>query len=168
MSKKAVLISRTSDARATVIKRGDLPTLYKRCGFRSSENFECQHKWTVDGKHVSVYGRQNGRATLENKTELPPPVDKVLFFGSIVITLEDENGELLDLTVEKWEKISEKLFGGFEDLDATAQADEEEEDELANVAPDQLTRTGYLKDGWIVDDDASSGLEEEEYVCKEA
>lgn len=167
MSKKGVLITRNSDARVTMIKTGDIPTLYKRCGFRSGENFKCQHKWSVDGKHVSVYGRQNGRATLENKTELPPPVDKVLFFGSIVITLEDENEELVDLTVEKWDSMSEKLFGGFEDLEATAQADEDEEDELANVPPDQLTRTGYLKDGWIVDDDASSGLEEEEYVCKE-
>ena len=167
MSKKAVLISRRSDARVTLIKNGDLPTLYKRCGFRSGDSFKRQHTWNVDGQMLSVYGRQSGRANLENRTELPPPVDKVLFFGSIVITLEDENGELIDLSVEKWDSISEKLFGGFEDLETTAQADEEEEDELASMAPDQLTRTGYLKDGWIVDDDGSSGLDEEEYVCKE-
>ena len=54
---------------------------------------------------------------------------------------------LLDL----WEKIYEKLFGGFEDLDATAEEDEMS-DELANVQS-MKTKTGYLKDGFIVDDD---------------
>ena len=166
MSKKAVLISRKSEARVTQIKPGDMSTLYKRCGFRSSDNFECLHKWNVNGQNVCVYGRQHGRATLENKTELPPPVDKVLLYGSMVITLEDEKGELVDLTVKRWESISETLFGGFEDLESTRRADEEEEDELLDLPPEQLTKTGYLKDGWIVDDDAGSGLEEEEYVCK--
>jgi hypothetical protein len=59
-----------------------------------------------------------------------------------------------------WEKIYEKLFGGFEDL---GDEDEYSEDELANVDPSLLTSHGYLKDDFVVsdkeaiDDSAESG-----------
>jgi hypothetical protein len=56
-----------------------------------------------------------------------------------------------------WNKIYEKLFGGFEDLAATAAEDEAEEDELANVPKEKKTKQGYLKDGFVVD---SSDTEE--------
>jgi hypothetical protein len=71
-----------------------------------------------------------------------------------------------------WNKIYEKLFGGFEDLAATALEDEAEVDELANVPKEKKTKQGYLKDGFVVDssdteehtedsDDAESSEEEE-------
>ena len=52
-----------------------------------------------------------------------------------------------------WEKIYEKLFGGFENLAVTTIEDEEEEDELANVPKEKKTKHGYLKDGFVVDSD---------------
>ena len=59
-----------------------------------------------------------------------------------------------------WEKMYEKLFGGFEDLTTTAAEDENEEDELENVPKNKKTKHGYLKDGFVVD--SSDGDEEEE------
>ena len=56
-----------------------------------------------------------------------------------------------NLSLELWEKIYEKLFGGFEDLSATAKEDEEEEDELDNIPNEFKTKQGYLKDGFVVD-----------------
>jgi hypothetical protein len=58
-----------------------------------------------------------------------------------------------------WNKLYEKLFGGFEDLSATAEEDENEIDELANVPKEKKTKQGYLKDGFVVD---SSDTEEAE------
>jgi len=57
-----------------------------------------------------------------------------------------------NLSVELWEKIYEKLFGGFEDLATTAFEDENEIDELENVPKEFKTKQGYLKDGFVVDD----------------
>jgi len=44
------------------------------------------------------------------------------------------------------------LFGGFENLADTAKEDEEEEDELANIPAEMKTKTGYLKDDFVVED----------------
>jgi hypothetical protein len=66
----------------------------------------------------------------------------------------------VNLTLELWGKIYEKLFGGFEDLALTALDDENEIDELKNVPKDKKTKTGYLKDGFVVD---SSETDESEY-----
>jgi len=56
---------------------------------------------------------------------------------------------LFETTKGTWEKIYEKLFGGFEDL---GDEDEYSEDELANVDPKLLTSHGYLKDDFVVSD----------------
>merc|ERR1712100_606387 len=75
---------------------------------------------------------------------------------------------LQDLTLDEWEKVYEKLFGGFENI-------EEEEDESSEeyVDPENLTKEGYDKtDGFIVDDEDSISLDsdsnetEDEYVTE--
>ena len=78
-----------------------------------------------------------------------------MFFGSCAILAyfkkEDGSKSYTDLSLQLWNKIYEKLFGGFEDLATTAKEDEEEEDELANIPKEKKTKQGYLKDGFVVD-----------------
>jgi hypothetical protein len=105
-----------------------------------------------------LYAKNDGKANTENKYDFPPPVDTKLFFGScaLVCSMKDTKGSyvLTDLSLDMWEKMYEKLFGGFEDLTQTAEQDEYEEDELANVPKSKKTKIGgYLKDGFVVDDD---------------
>ena len=63
---------------------------------------------------------------------------------------------------EMWEKIYEVLFGGFEDLSATAVNDELEVDELENVPDEYKTKSGYLKDGFVVEDTESNESENDD------
>jgi hypothetical protein len=58
--------------------------------------------------------------------------------------------------------LYEKLFGGFEDLAATALEDEQEIDELANVPKEKKTKEGYLKDGFVVSEEGEEELGEDE------
>ena len=79
----------------------------------------------------------------------------------------------LDLSIDEWNKFYEELFGGFENLADTIEQDEEEEDELEYIPENMKTKSGYLKDGFVVDDnliedtdndnDDSSELEYEKY-----
>jgi hypothetical protein len=110
-----------------------------------------------------MYGKLDGKANMENKYDFPPPVDKNLYFGSCalvgMIRDDSNNRSHINLSVELWNKIYEKLFGGFEDLALTCNEDEEEEDELENIPKNMKTKKGgYLKDGFVVD---SSDAEEE-------
>jgi|GEM_PF-3040892 len=157
-----VLIETNGTIKTLKTKEVSNETLYKKCGFRVSDDFLCQHTWQVklqeETYHISLWGKKTGKANFENKYDLPPPLDKELFFGTcaIVRTLEAPSasaagasaGAFLDLTKETWLKIYEHLFGGFEDL---GEEDEYSEDELANVDPALLTKHGYLKDDFVVD-----------------
>ena len=146
-------------------KNMDLNDVYKKCGFRKNKDFGKRHTWKLsDSEYVSIYSKDSGRANTENKYELPPPLDTPLYFGSLAIikhteeTPSNENCE--DLTVEAWKTVYEKLMGGFEDLD-----EEEEESEEEYVDPKDLTKHGYKKDGFVVDDntiDYNSDSEDEE------
>jgi len=143
-------------------------TLYKKCGFRVADDFVRRHTWRVRLKKsdeerfiVSVWAKKSGKANFENKYDFPPPVDKELYFGTcaIVRTSETNEHEFIDLTKEMWDKIYEKLFGGFEDL---GDEDEYSEDELENVDPSLLTAHGYLKDDFVVSDKEAIDVDEGE------
>jgi hypothetical protein len=127
-----------------------------------------QTVWTAkyDGKKycIQVFAKAEGRANSENKYDFPPPIDNKLFYGCCAIVAHFKNSDgtktYTNLSLPMWEKMYEKLFGGFEDLTTTATEDENEEDELENVPQNKKTKHGYLKDGFVVD--SSDGDEEEE------
>jgi hypothetical protein len=155
--------------------------LSKKCGNKKSDGFSCYHTYKYKNKHtrkgegaststnvasaaiapsvlyIDVWCKTDGRAGQENKYELPPPIDEIIIFGNIALVARIDKQTACDLSIECWTKIYEKLFGGFEDLAATAQEDENEIDELAFVPASKKTANGYLKDGFVVDDSIGSG-----------
>jgi len=151
-------------------KNIDLKNIYKKAGFRKEDDFAKRHTWKInEDDFVSVYSKNTGRANTENKYDLPPPVDSDLYFGKLVVIRHSEQNpaaeNCLDFTFEEWKTIYEKLMGGFEDLD-----DNEEESEEEYVDPENLTKQGYEKDGFVVEDGevafntGDSDEEEEEWV----
>ena len=163
-----LIVDKGCDIKESNVKNYDDNDLYKKCKFKSAENFALRAAWRVKKYKfniVEVWGKNKGRAGQENKYDFPPPIDKELFFGSCAIVGKSTDNEIVDITEEEWLKIYEKLFGGFENLNDTAVLDELEEDELEDV-PDHLkTKSGYLKDSFIVEDgegeDIPSGSESE-------
>jgi hypothetical protein len=161
-----IVVERLGTLKSLSIKDFKEDELFKKCGFKKSEDFISQTEWNVkyDSKKyfIKVFAKSDGRANSENKYDFPPPLDNKLFFGScaIVAYLKNTDGTKVytNLSLQLWGKIYEKLFGGFEDLAATAAEDENEEDELANVPKEKKTKQGYLKDGFVVD---SSGTDED-------
>lgn len=162
--------------------------LSKKCGNKKSDGFSCYHTYKYKNKnkkartstitssavtvppviYIDVWCKTDGRAGQENKYELPPPIDEILIFGNIALVARIDKQTACDLSIECWTKIYEKLFGGFEDLAATAQEDENEIDELAFVPASKKTANGYLKDGFVVDDSlgsGSAGSSDVELVC---
>jgi hypothetical protein len=170
-----IIVEKSGTLKPLLIKDFKEEELYKKCGFKKAEDFVKQTEWNAkyDGKkyYFQVFAKSEGRANSENKYDFPPPIDTKLFFGScaIIAFIKNTNGSktYVDLSVPLWNKMYEKLFGGFEDLTATAAEDEEEEDELANVPKEKKTKHGYLKDGFVVDssetdEDISASNSEEE------
>ena len=160
-----IIVEKGGSLKTLAVKDFKLDELYKKCGFKKGEDFVKQIEWNAkyDGKKyfVEVYAKTDGRPNSENKYDFPPPIDTTLFFGNCAILAylkkSDGSAEYVSLSMPLWNKIYEKLFGGFEDLAATAAEDEAEEDELANVPKEKKTKQGYLKDGFVVD---SSDTEE--------
>ena len=151
-----IIVEKVGTLKSLAVKDFKLEELYKKCGFKKGDDFLKQAEWSfkMDGKkyYIEVYGKTDGRPGAENKYDFPPPIDSALFFGSCALVgySKDEDGKkkFSNLTLSMWNKAYEKLFGGFEDLNAN---DEEEEDELKAVPKSKKTKQGYLKDGFVVD-----------------
>ena len=167
---KVLIIEKNGDLKEVSTKNKiKIDELYKKCKFRNTNYFDNRNISSYNGIFISLFAKDKGRASTENKYELPPPLDNDLYFGSILVVLHEEKDkyeleDLLDLSVEKWEKFYEKLFGGFEDLGEEDSYSSEEE-----IDPEMLTKDGYSKeDGFVVDSDEEledEGEEvEEEYI----
>ena len=92
-----------------------------------------------------------------------------LFYGTVAVvaSTDESNTSHVDLTIDMWTQIYDKLMGGFEDLDNDDNDPVEEEEEIPE---EYQTKQGYSKEtNFVVDDgdveynSSSSSPEEEEY-----
>ena len=155
-----VIVDKSASLKTLNVKDYNVEELYKKCGFKKSDGFMLQVEWPIklDGKKyiVQMYGKLDGKANMENKYDFPPPVDTKLYFGSCALVgmIRDNSNTqtYINLSLELWNKIYDKLFGGFEDLTTNCVEDDDETDELDNVPKNKKTKKGgYLKDGFVVD-----------------
>lgn len=177
LSFSIIIVERLGSLKQTTIQDFKIDDLYKKCGFKKPDNFKKHAEWKVSYEKnrylIQLYAKSDGRANSENKYEFPPPVDTTLFYGNcaLVARLEKkEHGvfEHTNLSLAMWNTIYQQLYGGFDTLVTTAKEDEDEEDELIRVPKQMKTKSGYLKDGFIVDssdsDEMSYHSEEEEVI----
>ena len=161
-----LIVNQLGNISELLVKKLKMDDLYKKCNYRKQDGFELRNTWKVklDNKYytLELHGKVDGKANMENKYEMPPPVDKILYFGALAIVNKDENNNIVSLSKKEWEDIYEKLYGGFEDLDATAEEDENELDELKDVPKHLKTKSGYLKDGFVVDEGEDEEDEDDE------
>jgi len=156
---KVVIVEKTGNLKESKTKDLNEDNFFKLCGFRKADNFDIRNTWenvkiNNEKYTICLFAKNEGKANTENKYDLPPPVDNTLFFGNMLLMRKDEDNQWSDLSTEEWEKIYEKLFGGFEDLNQTAVEDEGEEDELEDIPSSLKTKAGgYLKDGFVVEDE---------------
>lgn len=167
-----IIVEKNGDLKAQDYKSKKTDELYKKCYFKKAEGFEKVAEWTYSKNSesmltVELWARSDGLANQENKYDFPPPVDNELFFGNCALLARDSNMNIVDLTIEKWNKIYENLFGGFETLADNEDEDDEEEDELDNVPSSMKTKDGYLKDGFIVEDVLEDGIDSDDDECED-
>lgn len=164
-----VLVDKTGTLKQTKVKELSRDKLYSKCGFKKSDNFDNRTSWTItidDTKYtVELWAKDNGKANTENKYDFPPPVDTELYFGTCCLIRLDEEENIINLTVDEWNKIYEALFGGFEDIDSE---EEPSEDELENIPDEMKTKHGYLKDGFVVNTDSDDNKESSDGEYEEA
>lgn len=166
-----VIIGKGGEVRETRVTDAEPLTLAKKCGFKSAASFSKRTSWPAAGESsltIELWARDEGRAGSENKYDFPPPVDNSLFFGACCLVARRQHSATIeDLQAVTWARTYEKLFGGFDDV---TQEEEESADELEEVAPEMKTECGgYLRDGFVTDDDGAadageSSAEEESAV----
>ena len=168
---KIIIVEKNGNLQSMNIKTFVESDLFKKAGFKTPTNFDCQTIWNLEATSssgenknikkysIELYAKNAGRANQENKYEFPPPVDSSLFFGSCVLINRDstDSTKLHDLEVSEWKMIYDKLYGGFEDLTTMNSEDEDEtleiQEELEAAKNNKLTKTGYLDDGFVVEDE---------------
>lgn len=158
-----LIVEKTGSLKELNVKTYAEEDLYKKAGFKSAEGFKLITTWDVtldETKYfISLFGKTSGRAGQENKYEFPPPVDTTLLFGNCVLVNQPECEPVTNLKKSDWDKIYDHLYGGFEDIDDDDSQLSEDNDSEKDLP---RTKSGYVKDGFIVDDNDDDTEEESE------
>lgn len=104
---------------------------------------------------LQLFGYKEGKVGQENKHELPPPYDKVILFGDIVLLAVKDN-EIQPYTVEDYHEFYNRAFGGFDDLGS--------DDEEAEVVSEAEAEEEAVEDDFESDSEA----EDSDSVASEA
>jgi hypothetical protein len=155
-----LLVEHNGNIKQTKLKDFSRETLYKKCGFRSTEHFDRTAVWSIEYNkeliNIELWAKSDGKANNENKYDFPPPVDNALYYGTCALIRVDSKGTIVDLSSDLWLRIYEKLFGGFEDIEDDEEGNNEEEDECEEEDEEEdivKTKNGYVKDDFVVDDE---------------
>jgi len=70
-------------------------------------------KWDNDNYDILLYGWKTGIKKNENKHELPPPIDDLLFYGDICCFKYIKN-KIKNLSIEEYERFYSDKYGGFD------------------------------------------------------
>ena len=164
MSLTVLIFEKNGTIKEQTIKKFNEIELYKKAGLKTSDGFNNRTIWNIDGikgksYHLSLFGKLEGRANSENKYEFPPPIDNTLFFGNCILVNKDEDDVPINITKKEWTEIYDHLYGGFDDISDDEEDEEEDDEDLPR------TKSGYVKDGFIIEDgeiDEEDDEEEEE------
>jgi hypothetical protein len=158
-----LVVEKSGNINEIELKTYDENELYKKAGLKSPDGFKLHAQWNteeINGKtyNVSVFGKTSGRANTENKFEFPPPIDTTMFFGNCVI-VNKLNNVATSISAEEWDDVYDYLYGGFQDLEDEDDEDSDDEDDDDGLP---RTKSGYVKDDFVVDDDEEDEDDEEE------
>ena len=153
-----LVIEKSGKVKEVSLKKCVPEELYKKAGFKKADGFICLHTWNLDEfngneYHISLYGKKEGRAGQENKYEVPPPLDNDLLFGNLILVNQVDD-KYVSFSSKEWKKIYDHLYGGFEDLEEGSEEEETDEDDGI-----PKTKSGYAKDGFVVDESDEVGDE---------
>lgn len=117
-----IIVEKTGSLKSLCVKNYDETQLYKRCGFKSDNNFQKRCEWSIvkDSKKyiITAYGKDVGRVGLENNYKFPAPINNISLFGNcvLVLTLDNNNniegGSVESLNIDFWENIHPTLLTG--------------------------------------------------------
>ena len=108
-----------------------LPEKYVTGAKVKSIERECDFDY-ID-KTISIFAFNDGKAGNENKTELPPPLDKQLYYNNIFVIGHSDN-KIVDLEKSEYEEFYETSFGGFDNIDSEDSWSEEDMDDWFNYS----------------------------------
>ena len=108
-----ILVDKPGTLHEQKIKGNDTDKLYKKCGFKKPDDFECRNSWQINEGDIcciELWSRNRGKSGTENNYKLPAS-DDAKYFGNMIFVGVDATRLLVNLTLDIFNNASEQMFG---------------------------------------------------------
>ena len=110
-----LIVEKVGSLKPLCVKIYNETEIYKRCGFKSNNNFQKRGEWCITRDDIcytiAAYGKNVGRSGFENNYIFPKPLDKASLFGNCALVLHAQdafNPEIhvvKSLTIDFWNSL---------------------------------------------------------------
>jgi hypothetical protein len=92
------------------VKCFNIDELYRKCGFKTSDNFIHLYEWKEESSDITIalYGKKMGRSNNVNKYIFPGLQDEIFYGSCALVALQKDI--YIDLPVNIWLDIENRLF----------------------------------------------------------
>jgi hypothetical protein len=113
----AILIDKTGTLSQTKLKEVKDTELYKKCGFKNTNDFGLRATWKIPEEiygtspivYVTLYAKNKSKTpNFETRYDFPSPCDKDTFFGTCILVAYTEFGngkQYISLTLNTWSEM---------------------------------------------------------------
>lgn len=114
-----LIVEKAGTLKPLCVKIYNESEIYKRCGFKSNNNFEKRGEWSITRDHtcytIIAYGKNVGRSGFENNYIFPRPLINTSLFGNCALVLYAQDTINLEtivvksLTIDFWNSLLTEL-----------------------------------------------------------
>jgi hypothetical protein len=111
-SVSVIIIEKQGTEKILNIKKFAKEELFKKCGFKKSEDFILINNWeTNDDYIIELYGKTSGKQNNININEFTQYANLPQLYGNALLTMRNKNEltEYISLNLEYWNKFKENI-----------------------------------------------------------
>ena len=97
-----LLIEKDGNLKITNIK--DINKVYCVCNYRNDTNFELLYSWKNLNVTYDLYGKKKTKGAIKNIYQLPYPIDKETYYGTLCIIKKIDN-EIVNISLDDWSSL---------------------------------------------------------------
>lgn len=132
---QVLILTQKAEVKVGKLPLGEVTLKTIQTYFKKKTEVEVLGTYKYKTLTLFLFGFTKGKAGTENKHELPPPHEGIVFGDILLLASKNESdfSEPVLFKVEDYEQFYSKVFGGFEDEEEEEAEEEEAEEEIEDV-----------------------------------
>jgi hypothetical protein len=108
-----IVIEKNGTPKNKMVRSLSREVIYKKCGFKTPHDFKRIHSWLTNRYNIDtieLWASTFCKQGQENTFQLPPLLNKNVYYGNMALIAFNEKDEMIDFKLETWNILYPELY----------------------------------------------------------